>query len=34
MTTGGRPDQARAARIILKDYVGGKLLHAEAPPGR
>jgi hypothetical protein len=34
MTAGGRPDQARAARIMLKDYVGGKLLHAEAPPGR
>eukprot|EP00092_Neocalanus_flemingeri_P006285 GFUD01006761.1.p1 GENE.GFUD01006761.1~~GFUD01006761.1.p1 ORF type:complete len:596 (+),score=181.61 GFUD01006761.1:36-1823(+) len=33
MTTGGRPDQARAARIILKDFVCGKLLHCEAPPG-
>ena len=33
MTAGGRPDQARAARIILKDYVAGKLLFCEAPPG-
>jgi len=33
MTSGGRPDMARAARLILKDYVAGKLLHAEAPPG-
>jgi len=33
MTAGGRPDQSRAARIILKDYVGGKLLFCEAPPG-
>jgi len=33
MTAGGRPDQSRAARIILKDYVNGKLLHCEAPPG-
>jgi len=33
MTTGGRPDQSRAARIILKDYVNGKLLYCEAPPG-
>jgi len=34
MTAGGRPDQSRAARIILKDYVGGKLLFCEAPPGQ
>jgi len=33
MTAGGRPDQSRAARILLKDYVSGKLLHCEAPPG-
>jgi len=33
MTSGGRPDQSRAARIILKDYVAGKLLFCEAPPG-
>ena len=24
MTSGGRPDQARAARLLLKDYVGGR----------
>ena len=29
MTAGGRP----AARILLKDYVGDKLLYCEAPPG-
>jgi len=33
MTSGGRPDQSRAARIILIDYVSGKLLFCEAPPG-
>jgi len=33
MTSGGRPDQSRAARIILKDYVSGKILYCEAPPG-
>jgi len=33
MTAGGRPDQSRAARIVLKDYVNGKLLFCEAPPG-
>eukprot|EP00090_Calanus_glacialis_P022464 TRINITY_DN3466_c0_g1_i1.p1 TRINITY_DN3466_c0_g1~~TRINITY_DN3466_c0_g1_i1.p1 ORF type:complete len:576 (+),score=209.32 TRINITY_DN3466_c0_g1_i1:32-1759(+) len=33
MTSGGRPDQSRAARIVLKDYVSGKLLFCEAPPG-
>ena len=32
MTAGGRPDQSRSARIILKDYVAGKLLYCEAPP--
>lgn len=32
MTAGGRPDQSRAARLLLKDYVGGKLLHCSAPP--
>jgi len=32
MTSGGRPDMARAARLILKDYVAGKLLYAECPP--
>jgi len=33
MTSGGRPDQARAARLLLKDYVAGRLLYCEAPPG-
>jgi len=32
MATGGRPDQSRAGRIILKDYVSGKLVHCVAPP--
>ncbi|KAJ3124958.1 hypothetical protein HK100_011042 [Physocladia obscura] len=29
----GNPDEARAARIILKDYVVGKLLFCQPPPG-
>lgn len=29
----GNPDEARAARVILKDYVNGKLLFCHAPPG-
>lgn len=29
----GQPDESRAARIVLKDYVNGKLLHVEPPPG-
>lgn len=34
MTQGqGQPDQSRAARYILKDYVKGKLLNCEPPPG-
>lgn len=33
MTANGQPDQARAARYILKDLVNGKLLFAYAPPG-
>lgn len=33
-TTGhGTADESRAARLILKDYVSGKLLYCEAPPG-
>lgn len=28
----GQPDQSRAARYILKDYVNGKLLYVEPPP--
>ena len=33
MKPGGVPDQFRAARVILKDYVQGKLLFCKAPPG-
>jgi large subunit GTPase 1 len=34
MTQGlGQPDQSRAARYLLKDYVNGKLLYCEPPPG-
>eukprot|EP00092_Neocalanus_flemingeri_P060397 GFUD01072380.1.p1 GENE.GFUD01072380.1~~GFUD01072380.1.p1 ORF type:complete len:541 (-),score=149.15 GFUD01072380.1:96-1718(-) len=33
MTARGRPDQSRVARILLKDYVCGKLLYCESPPG-
>lgn len=29
----GLPDESRAARVILKDYVNGKLLYVEPPPG-
>ncbi|KAI1631176.1 putative ribosome biogenesis GTPase Lsg1 [Biscogniauxia mediterranea] len=29
----GLPDESRAARLILKDYVNGKLLYVEPPPG-
>jgi large subunit GTPase 1 len=29
----GTPDEARAARYILKDYVNGKLLYVHPPPG-
>ncbi|KAK4224856.1 large subunit GTPase 1 [Podospora fimiseda] len=33
MTQGlGQPDQSRAARYILKDYVAGKLLYCNPPP--
>ncbi|TPX72787.1 hypothetical protein SpCBS45565_g00098 [Spizellomyces sp. 'palustris'] len=28
----GNPDEARAARYILKDYVSGKILYAHPPP--
>jgi len=28
----GTPDESRAARVILKDYVGGKLLYCHPPP--
>lgn len=34
MTSGlGQPDQSRAARYVLKDYVNGKLLYVTPPPG-
>uniref|UniRef100_H9H7H8 Large subunit GTPase 1 homolog n=1 Tax=Monodelphis domestica TaxID=13616 RepID=H9H7H8_MONDO len=33
MTAHGQPDQPRAARYILKDYVKGKLLFCHPPPG-
>ncbi|KAK0376618.1 hypothetical protein CLIM01_06034 [Colletotrichum limetticola] len=29
----GQPDESRASRYILKDYVAGKLLYCEPPPG-
>lgn len=29
----GQPDESRAARFILKDYVNGKLLFCSPPPG-
>ncbi|KAI7834963.1 hypothetical protein BX661DRAFT_175851 [Kickxella alabastrina] len=29
----GNPDEARAARVLLKDYVGGKLVYCHSPPG-
>ena len=32
MTQNGQPDNARAARYILKDFVTGKLLYCKAPP--
>ncbi|KAH9519333.1 large subunit GTPase 1 [Bulinus truncatus] len=33
MTARGTPDCPRSARYILKDYVKGKLLYCEPPPG-
>ncbi|RDL35228.1 Ribosome biogenesis GTPase [Venustampulla echinocandica] len=29
----GQPDESRAARYVLKDYVSGKLLFCQPPPG-
>ncbi|KAH8683117.1 putative large subunit GTPase 1 [Tricladium varicosporioides] len=29
----GQPDESRAARYVLKDYVNGKLLFCQPPPG-
>ncbi|XP_043194133.1 large subunit GTPase 1 homolog [Amphibalanus amphitrite] len=34
MTARGLPDNPRSARVILKDFVRGKLLYCLAPPGR
>jgi large subunit GTPase 1 len=33
MTQNGQPDNPRAARYILKDFVKGKLLYCHAPTG-
>jgi len=33
MTSQGRPDCARSARVVLKDYVNGKLLFSHLPSG-
>ncbi|TKY48698.1 GTPase LSG1-2 [Spatholobus suberectus] len=33
VTASGVPDETRAARQILKDYIDGKLPHYEMPPG-
>lgn len=33
MTQSGLPDNPRASRYILKDFVNGKLLYSVAPPG-
>jgi large subunit GTPase 1 len=33
MTHKGIPDGSRAARLILKDYVNGKVLYCYPPPG-
>ncbi|KAK9457774.1 P-loop containing nucleoside triphosphate hydrolase protein [Dipodascopsis uninucleata] len=30
---GGRPDESKASRVVLKDYVRGKLLWCHPPPG-
>lgn len=32
-TARGNPDEARVARFLLKDYVAGRLIHCELPPG-
>ncbi|KAL8383163.1 hypothetical protein RB595_006766 [Gaeumannomyces hyphopodioides] len=32
-TGNAQPDESRAARYVLKDYVSGKLLYCEPPPG-
>ena len=33
LITSGRPDCARSARVVLKDYVNGKLLFSHSPEG-
>ncbi|PKA50884.1 large subunit GTPase 1 [Apostasia shenzhenica] len=33
VSSGGLPDETRAARQILKDYIDGKIPHFELPPG-
>ncbi|XP_022913612.2 large subunit GTPase 1 homolog [Onthophagus taurus] len=33
MTANGQPDNPRAARYILKDFLHGKLLYVHSPPG-
>lgn len=33
MTQNGQPDNPRSARYILKDFLCGKLLFCQAPPG-
>lgn len=33
VASSGLPDETRAARQILKDYIDGKLLHYQLPPG-
>ncbi|KAM4694859.1 large subunit GTPase 1 homolog [Discoglossus pictus] len=33
MTAHGQPDQPRSSRYVLKDYVTGKLLYCQPPPG-
>ncbi|XP_032081214.1 large subunit GTPase 1 homolog isoform X2 [Thamnophis elegans] len=33
MTDHGQPDQPRSARLVLKDFVTGKLLYCHPPPG-
>ncbi|XP_066260673.1 large subunit GTPase 1 homolog isoform X1 [Euwallacea similis] len=32
MTANGQPDNARAARYVLKDFMNGRLLYCHAPP--
>lgn len=33
MTQNGQPDNPRSSRYVLKDFVNGKLLYCNAPPG-